>query len=76
MRLTDPVPGHGAGEMTFDQRRPETIVWILTMDGHTVITMMTNTEGSAVSDISTDDGNPVSSEIYLAMIKKTARSKP
>jgi hypothetical protein len=63
-------PGYGASGITFDRTPAETAVRIYTIDGQPVKTLTTNAEGSVLWDITNDDGAPVASGVYLAILEK------
>lgn len=63
-------PGQGATGITFDQLPEATSIRLLTVDGHPVKTLTTDTEGKVQWDLTNDDGTPVASGMYLAILEK------
>lgn len=68
-------PGYGATGITFDRIPAETTVRIYTIDGRPVKNLTTNTEGSVLWDLTNDDGSPVASGVYLAIMEKNGGRK-
>jgi hypothetical protein len=65
----------GAQGITFDQIPAETPVRLFTVDGRPVKTLTTDVDGKATWDMTNDEGTPVASGVYLAMIEKNGAKK-
>jgi hypothetical protein len=68
-------PAYGANGITFDRIPAETAVRIYTIDGRPVKILTTNTEGAVLWDLTNDDGSPVSSGVFLALMEKNGGRK-
>jgi hypothetical protein len=68
-------PGIGAEGITFDRIPEGSSVKIYTADGRPVKSLITNTEGSVLWDLTNDDGSPVSSGVFLALMEKNGGRK-
>ncbi|MBL0058093.1 MAG: carbohydrate binding domain-containing protein [Elusimicrobia bacterium] len=67
--------GRGADGITFDRIPAETTVRIYTLDGHPVKTLISTTGGAVLWDLTNDEGNPVASGVYLAIMEKNGGTK-
>jgi parallel beta-helix repeat protein len=68
-------PGDGATGIMFDRIPPETDVRIFTMDGQRVKNLTADGDGRVQWDLTNDNGNPVSSGVYLTSIEKDGGRK-
>lgn len=68
-------PGQGATGITFDRMPENTTVRILTMDGRSVKTLTADAAGGAQWDLTNDEGQSVSSGVYLVILKKEEGKK-
>ncbi len=68
-------PGHGASGVTFDQIPEGSEIRLFTMDGRPVKTLVANSSDFAVWDLTSDGGNLVASNVYVAGIEKNNARK-
>jgi hypothetical protein len=68
-------PGLGVEGITFDRLPEETAIRIFTVDGRPVKTLVTKPGRDTLWDLTNNDGNPVASGVYLAIIEKDGGRK-
>ncbi|MBL0059756.1 MAG: fibronectin type III domain-containing protein [Elusimicrobia bacterium] len=68
-------PGRGATGVTFDRTPEGADIRLFTNDGRLVKTLAGNSSGMAIWDLTNDDGTPVASGVYLAIIEKNGARK-
>ncbi|MBL0059755.1 MAG: fibronectin type III domain-containing protein [Elusimicrobia bacterium] len=68
-------PGRGATGVTFDRTPEGADIRLFTNDGRLVKTLAGNSSGMAIWDLTNDEGIPVASGVYLAIIEKDGGRK-
>lgn len=68
-------PGRGVTGVTFDRTPEGADIRLFNNDGRLVKTLAGNSSGVAIWDLTNDDGQPVASGVYVAIMEKNGGSK-